>query len=250
VQANPELTDAEHNRALSIHEAGHMVTGVALGFHPDRMWMTTDRTARLRGEAYINGKGAVQHVITMLRAGSVAEERVVKDWGYDRRSHPQFFRDCYNANSLGDRQLINRIYQSWRGTPDMYVNKERAVQDARILLNNPRLWEATKELASALVNSEDHKMSSQRIREVLAPYRVTSAVRERGLEVWTPAESDGYRQRQRPSNIALLDSPRARAPRVRRKADTTGQQLGTGTTYPSSAARQRTTPSPERGHGR
>ncbi|WP_174546337.1 hypothetical protein [Nocardiopsis dassonvillei] len=208
LRANPELTDKEHQQALTVHESGHMVSAIALGFDPVMMWMTPDRTQHVRGESYVTGTSAAQHALTWIRAGSVAEERVVSSFGYNSRTHPQFFRDCHTSSSRGDNQLIHAMYQRWRDHPNVFVSKERAVRDARTLLYNPRLWEATKELASELMRRG--RLNSQDIREVLAPYRVGSTIRERRLEVWSPAELEKDREQRVAGNITRLDSPRGR----------------------------------------
>ncbi|MFI6576643.1 hypothetical protein ACIBFB_12645 [Nocardiopsis sp. NPDC050513] len=176
----------------------------------------------------MEGTSLAQHALTWLRAGSVAEERAVRALGYDERSHPQFFRNCYTFNSRGDSRIINGMYQRWRGHPRVFVSKERAVQDARILIYNPRLWEATKELAGELVRRGD--LDARRIREVLAPYRVESAVQARGLKVWTPADLTDD-ERRAAGDITRLDSPRGR-PRA-------GAPRGRGTSAQSAPAARR-----------
>lgn len=189
LKANPDLTDDEHHWALSIHEAAHMVTAIALGFSPVRVWMNLDRTKLdQQGHTDVAGTSTAQYSITWVSAGAVAEERAVRELGYDETTHPEFFRNCYTFNAYEDNAMVQDMHLAWHGHPQMFDSKERALQDAKLLVYDDHLWEATKALASVLRlnHGPDRGLDAQRVREVLAPYRVESAVQERELKIWAP----------------------------------------------------------------
>jgi hypothetical protein len=194
LKANPDLTDEEHHRALSLHEAAHMVTAIALGFSPVRVWMNLDRTQlHLQGHTDVAGTSSAQYSATWVSAGAVAEERAVRDMGYDERTHPGFFANCYTFNAFEDNAMVEDTHRRWHGHPQVFDSKERAFADARLLVYDGHLWEAIEALAAELRlnHGPDRGLDAQRVRDVLAPYRVEWSVQERGLGIWTPPGSLG-----------------------------------------------------------